>query len=85
MVKLSWLLRVAGTRAATNASLLVFLLHLRAQALLLFPEFRSELWTEILCFKDRSNLNLGFLKWRSLYPIDSFFHRLHLLQPVAGN
>src|SRR6185437_13215995 len=59
--------------------------HLRADALFLLPELRSELVTEIRRFKHLTNLDFGVFKGCFLKPLDRFIQRLHLPQPEACN
>src|SRR5258705_14017967 len=57
--------------------------HLRADAILLFPEFWCELVTEVCRLEHLAYLDLGVLKRRALEPFDRFIQRLHLPQPEA--
>src|SRR5437773_5989851 len=60
--------------------------HLRAEALLLFPELRSELRTEVFRLEHLANLHLSAAaEWSAFEPLDRLRLRLHLPQPESGN
>src|SRR5437773_1702547 len=60
--------------------------HLRAEALLLFPEFRSELRTEVFRLEHLADLHLSAAaEWSAFEPLDRLRLRLHLPQPESGN
>src|SRR5438094_650183 len=55
-------------------------------ALLLFPQFRSELRAEVGRLEYLAKLNLGAsVEGRALKPFDRLVLRFHLPQPVAGD
>src|SRR2546425_9176139 len=60
--------------------------HLRANALLLFPELRGELRTEVVRLEHLANLHLGAAtEGSALEPLDRLRLRLHLPQPESGD
>src|SRR6266436_8405170 len=59
---------------------------LLAQALFLFPEFRSELGAEVVGFEHLANFDLRpTVEGTALEPLDRLFHRPYLPQPEAGD
>src|SRR5438874_9523743 len=74
-----------STRAGgASRGLLPF--ELCPDALLLFPQFRSELRAEVGRLEHLAKFNLGAsVEGRTLQPFDGLLFRLHLPQPVAGD
>src|SRR5215208_3194714 len=81
----------ASLRESLTPSLAFQLRSLCTHAVFLFPEFGSELRTEILGFKDLTNLDLGValssfrIKRNALHPLDCLLERVHFPDPETGN
>src|SRR5712671_1175976 len=76
------------TEKSTSAPQLFLRPDLLADALLLLPEFGSELGAEVVRLEHLTDLDFGFSFMgigAALHPLDGLFHRSHLPKPEAGN